>query len=291
MCCSLIASKSVEKLLIKYDLLFFVGSKDKSGKAKILTLESAKTFCGSGPQLCYQLWLLHATTYLKSYQFYHEYREASLTQYLSIISSFMLMTKSAFELLSYQRIEDPLDDENKGSKEKIMEVLRIFFSYLSWLPLILTSLLYKVFSINLYMRFFGWASFGMFIGIFLLNILCSLAVPAITNSRMKLKYPKNKKNSRGIRQITAGEDLPELRQPVCNHQTSWHVQLHLHECGDPDTAGPVPRQHHLHPRVSLLQRWHCRYPFFHTLRLPDHQDWPGSSDPRPHARQHYFVLH
>ena len=74
----------------------------------------------------------HATTYLKSYHFYHEYREASLTQYLSIISSLLLMTKSSFELLSYQRIEDPLDDENKSTKEKIMEVLRIFVSYLSF---------------------------------------------------------------------------------------------------------------------------------------------------------------
>merc|ERR1712179_760100 len=78
-----------------------------------------------------------------------------------------------------------------------MEVLKIFVSYLSWLPLILTSLLYKVFSINLYMRFFGWASFGMFIGIFLLNILCSLVVPAITNSRIKLKYPKKENTPEG----------------------------------------------------------------------------------------------
>ena len=101
------------------------------------------------------------------------------------------MTKSAFELLSYQRSEnDTANDEDKSTKEKIMEVLKIFVSYLSWLPLILTSLLYKVWSINLYMRFFGWASFGMFIGIFLLNIVCSLLVPAITNSRMRLKYPK-----------------------------------------------------------------------------------------------------
>ena len=47
-CCSLIASKSVGKLLIKYDLLFFVGNKDKSGKSKLLSLESAKIFFGSG---------------------------------------------------------------------------------------------------------------------------------------------------------------------------------------------------------------------------------------------------
>ena len=198
LCCSLIISKSVEKVLIKYDLLFFVGNKDKSGKSKLLSLESAKIFCGSGPQLCYQLWLLHAIVYRRSVSYYDsvytndgDERSASVTQYLSIISSILLMTKSAFELLSYQRSEnDTANDEDKSTKEKIMEVLKIFVSYLSWLPLILTSLLYKVWSINLYMRFFGWASFGMFIGIFLLNIVCSLLVPAITNSRMRLKYPK-----------------------------------------------------------------------------------------------------
>ena len=213
-CCSLIMSKSVEKLLIKYDLLFFVGNKDKSGKSKLLSLESAKIFCGSGPQLCYQIWLLHAIFYgdynngingvwasqwitLDGPKLNSTDRKASVSQYLSIISSIMLMTKSAFELLSYQRIQNPQDDENKSTREKIMEVLKIFFSYLSWLPLILTSLLYKIWSINLYMRFFGWASFGMFIGIFLLNFVCSLLVPAITNSRMKLKYPENENTPKG----------------------------------------------------------------------------------------------
>ena len=198
LCCSLITSKSVEKWLIKYDLLFFVGNKDKSGKSKLLSLESAKIFFGSGPQLCYQLWLLHAILYGKYKYYYHQYAsdyrqtEPSVTQYLSIISSIILMTKSAFELLSYQRSQNTEEDEDKRTKEKIMEVLKLLLSYLSWLPLILTSLLYKVGSINLYMRFFGWASFGMFIGIFLLNILSSLLVPAITNSRMKLKYPKSR---------------------------------------------------------------------------------------------------
>ena len=43
------------------------------------------------------------------------------------------------------------------------------------------------------MKFFGWPGrFGMFIGIFLFNIICSLLITAITNSRMKLQYPKNK---------------------------------------------------------------------------------------------------
>ena len=50
LCCSQIISKLVEKLLIKYDLLFFLEHKDSSGKSKLLSLESAKTFCGSGPQ-------------------------------------------------------------------------------------------------------------------------------------------------------------------------------------------------------------------------------------------------
>ena len=197
LCCSLISSKSIEKLLIKYDLLFFVGNKDKSGKSKLLSLESAKIFFGSGPQLCYQLWLLHTILYGKYKYYYHQYwsdyrtTNPSVTQYLSIISSILLLTKSAFELLSYQRIKDTQEHEEKSTKEKIMEVLKLLLSYISWLPLILTSLLYKVGSINLYMRFFGWASCGMFIGIFLSNILSSLLVPAITNSRMKLKYPNS----------------------------------------------------------------------------------------------------
>ena len=34
------------------------------------------------------------------------------------------------------------------------------------------------------------SDFAVIIGIFLMNIVCSLLVPAITNSRMRLKYPK-----------------------------------------------------------------------------------------------------
>ena len=193
MCCSLMISKSLQKLLIKYDLLFFVGNKDKTGKSKLLSLESAKIFFGSGPQLCYQLWLLHAILYGKDYT----KPKPSVTQYLSVISSIMLLTKSAFELLSYQRSQDTREDEDKSTKEKVLEVLKLLLSYLSWIPLILTSLLYKVGSIILYLRFFGWASFGMLIGIFLLNIVSSLLVPVISKSRMKLKHPRNNSTPEG----------------------------------------------------------------------------------------------
>ena len=83
--------------------------------------------------------------------------------------------------------QDTQDDEKKSKMEKLREVLNICFSFISWLPLILTSLLYKVGSVYLYMKFFGfrWALFGMFIGILLLNISCSLLIP-----RMKLKNLK-----------------------------------------------------------------------------------------------------
>ena len=165
-----------------------MGEKDKSGKSKLLSLKSAKIFFGSGPQLCYQLWLLHAVLYGKS--------QPSVTQYLSIISIIGQMTYSAFELLSYQRIQN-IEDNDKSKKEKIRDGGKQIMKVFSWLPLILTSILYKVGSIYLQMRFFGWASFWMFIGIFLFNIVSSLLLPAITNSRMKLKYPNNNSTPEG----------------------------------------------------------------------------------------------
>ena len=97
-----IMSKAVTKGIIKYDLLFFVGNKDKTGKQKLLSMQSAQIFFGCGPQLCYQIWLLHAI--LPSTD--ENERKASMSQYVSIIISILMMTKTSFELLSYQKEVD-----------------------------------------------------------------------------------------------------------------------------------------------------------------------------------------
>ena len=44
LCCSIICSKLGEKVVSKFDLLFFLGKKDTSGKEKIRTLDAAKGF-------------------------------------------------------------------------------------------------------------------------------------------------------------------------------------------------------------------------------------------------------
>ena len=54
--------------------------------------------------------------------------------------------------------------------------------FLSWLPLILSSLLYKVFSLSLYIRFLGLYSLILIFGIFILNLIWSLFLSGISKS-------------------------------------------------------------------------------------------------------------
>ena len=153
----MVGTESMKKIVSKYDLLFFVGKKDKTGKEKILCLESAKLFFGYGPQLCFQLWILQATPV------------PSFSQYLSIISSFVLSTKSAFVLITYSRAAPVTTEQKRTWNEKFLSLLRMILEFLTWLPLILTSGLFKIGCINLYMKFFGWYSAAMIISIICLN--------------------------------------------------------------------------------------------------------------------------
>ena len=157
MCCSIVGTESMKKVVSKCDLLFFVGKKDKTGKEKILCLESAKLFFGYGPQLCFQLWILQATPV------------PSFSQYLSIISSCVLSTKSAFVLITYSRAAPVTTEQKRTWSEKFLCLLRMILEFLTWLPLILTSVLFKIGSINLYMKFFGWYSAAMIFSIICLN--------------------------------------------------------------------------------------------------------------------------
>ena len=147
----------MKKLVAKCDLLFFIGQKDPSRREQVLCLEAAKLVFSTGPQLCLQLWILEAAS------------APSVFQYLSIISSCLLATKLAYELLSYSRPELDTSEQKTSWKEKFFAFLRALRDYFSWLPLILTSLLYKIGSINLYMKFYGWFSVFMILLILLLN--------------------------------------------------------------------------------------------------------------------------
>ena len=145
-CCSVVGSQAMKKLVSKCDLLFFIGQKDPSRREQVLCLEAAKLVFSTGPQLCLQLWI----------------------QYLSIVCSLLLGTKYAYELISYSRL-DSSEQQNTSWRQKFYSFLKLLRDYLSWLPLILTSFLFKIGSIILYMKFFGWFSIFIILIVLLLN--------------------------------------------------------------------------------------------------------------------------
>ena len=155
-CCAITGSQTMKKLVAKCDLLFFIGQKDPSRREQVLCLEAAKLVFSTGPQLCLQLWILEATI------------APSGIQYLSIVCSLLLGTKYAYELISYSRL-DSSEQQNTSWRQKSYSFLKLLRDYLSWLPLILTSFLFKIGSIILYMKFFGWFSIFIILIVLLLN--------------------------------------------------------------------------------------------------------------------------
>merc|ERR1719317_1263935 len=90
----------------KLDFLHFLGKKDGTGKAKMLCFDAAKVFCGSCVQLCFQIVLLE----------YSFIRNPS--QLLSIISSCLVIIKTSFEIITYQRDVNTASEENESRQNE-----------------------------------------------------------------------------------------------------------------------------------------------------------------------------
>ena len=171
MCCSVFCSQALEKLVQKTDILFFVGRKEKTGREKILCLQAAKIFFGSAIQLCFQIWILQVTQYNGEFE--------RISQYLSIIMSFLLITKNSVGLISYSRSKFEKENTDEG-------MLRSISLYLSWLPVIITSLLFKIGLINQLVIFFGWYSMVIIFGIYILNISSSFIIDCVMEKYNRL---------------------------------------------------------------------------------------------------------
>ena len=171
MCCSVFCSQALEKLVQKTDILFFVGRKEKTGREKILCLQAAKIFFGSAIQLCFQIWILQVTHYNGKFE--------RISQYLSIIMSFLLITKNSIGLISYSRPKFEKENTEEG-------MLRSISLYLSWLPVTITSLLFKIGLINQLVIFFGWYSMVIIFGIYILNISSSFIIDCVMEKYNRL---------------------------------------------------------------------------------------------------------
>ena len=191
-CCSVIFSQSIEKLVQKTDLLFFLGNKEKTGREKVLCLQAAKIYFGSAIQLCYQIWILQVTHYSGEFK--------RISQYLSIIMSFVMITKNSIGLMSYSRTEEEnADGDEDFSISKVAKTLSLYFS---WLPLILTSLLFKIGTINLFILFFGWYSLIIGLGIFSVNLSSIFIYASIRNKSNEFASDQTNKKIKDKSQLS-----------------------------------------------------------------------------------------
>ena len=162
LCCSLLCGKVGEGGSEKFNLLFFIGREDKTGRTKILALDAAKVFFGSVLQLSLQIYFIQV-----------QFVEVEMSQIFSVVSSLLLICKTGYEILSFTA--DGKMPDYKNTKEKIkgkiMEKVRLIPGLLSWLPLLLSSLVFKMGTINLCILFFGWYSLIIFFGFFIFNCL------------------------------------------------------------------------------------------------------------------------
>ena len=191
---------------MKLDLLFFLGKKDKTGKEKVLCLEAAKAFFGSAIQLPIQIWILQGTSYNgESWRF---------SQYLSIIMSFFQLSRISIDLLSYSRPKNISRENAKFSKQKIWNEIT---SYLSWVPLIITSLLFKIGTINLLIHFFGWYSLIIIVGVYCLNLLSSFMFSFIRKKKMRLSFVHK------IKEIPKGEEKSHLHKLFASYSNTFVI--------------------------------------------------------------------
>ena len=75
-----------------------------------------------------------------------------MSQYFSIVSSALIISKTAIELLSFERSkEDKVNDlteesneKQEKTSEKVVKIIRKFLSFLAWVPLILIRKVFKI---------------------------------------------------------------------------------------------------------------------------------------------------
>ena len=185
LCCALVCSKVGEGMVSKFDLLFFLGNKDSTGKEKILALDSAKVFFGSVLQFCVQFYFIEIS------------KEIRWSQCFSVVSSLLLITKTGYEIMSYTR-DTREHQEELSFRQKAWQLLRTFGDFLTWLPLLGSNLVFKLGTINLCILFFGWYSILAIFLIFLINILSSFLA---TNTTIKSKLRNY--------QLNPSTDLPD----------------------------------------------------------------------------------
>ena len=93
--------------------------------------------------------------------------------------SFLLITKNSIGLISYSRPKFEKENTEEG-------MLRSISLYLSWLPVTITSLLFKIGLINQLVIFFGWYSMVIIFGIYILNISSSFIIDCIMENYNRL---------------------------------------------------------------------------------------------------------
>ena len=103
MCCGFLTGQAVKKTaLAKMNLLHFLNTRSDHPETKMLALESAKVFLGSSKQFVFQLYILQQTVKTN-----HE-----ISQYASIIASFLLIFKTAFTLYTYEKPREIPNPDN-----------------------------------------------------------------------------------------------------------------------------------------------------------------------------------
>ena len=163
-CCSFLFSKISESTAEKFDILFFIGNEDKTGKAKIIALDASKVFFGSVIQMSVQVYFIEVSG-----------QEPKSSQILSVVSSLLLICKTGYEVISYTnpgiRKNTSKQTTMEKIKGKIMDFLKLIPGVLSELPLLATTLVFKLGTINLCILFFGWWAIFVLLAFFLLNVL------------------------------------------------------------------------------------------------------------------------
>ena len=139
-------------------------------------MDAAKVFFGSVLQLSVQLYFIEISR-----------EDIRVSQYISVVSSVLLICKTGYEVMTYVRKDQTQEEQDQSFRQKAWQLLRTLGDFLTWLPLLGTNLVFKIGIINLCLLFLGWYAMLVFLGIFLANLLSAYLA---TNMKIK-KYFRN----------------------------------------------------------------------------------------------------
>ena len=185
----------------------------------------------------------------------------------------ILVSKTSIKLLTLPLISKETGDEKKKTfTENVITFLKTALYNLSWLPLILSSLIYKIGVIVLYVEFLGsfWWAFLMLAFIFVGNFLtCFILkyVPVPSPAKYNIYIINSSDDNKEEEDIKVYQDLPFREKIFISYSNLFIISGPIKEVKYKNEISQVINDHYFFPFRTSLNSAILLQPFQHIVNL------------------------